>query len=516
MAVEKKKAGRPKAAPDVLAGWLKEKQYATWQRDEFILVEVAPGPLIERIEYDTGKLLTVEMLSAALKLSERNMFELWQRPQGYIAPRFHPPKRDIDWTRKGQIIKVLSKYYRLCENSVGGLDWDLCQPESPQDKEDCPYFLSAVRIPAFGERFKQLPGRDELQINTFLGNSGRMEKGEFPTIRKIFAHAFGRDVDWAWEWMRVLWHEPTRPLPIIFLTSKETGTGKSSVGTAISAIIGPEGAGVYGDNDLNNGFNPWYYRAFVNFDDLSDVRSAYDMLKKVITAPTLTVNEKFKAQKSVVNCCHVFMSTNRVYTSLTVTEEERRLWPFEVKKFSEENRMDDGTFRKTIEQEAIAVRYWLEYEAKPMEHPRLNDSGVHIPLEVLHNSMFNSLVDVTSEVDSAAGIRDTIDQMFAESEVPLISFNRKMFLSAWKKVNGTPPPAWSTVKAWIMERGPKCRFSREATVGTVFRDKDKQWSWWLARDGEKYNTPLVEDEPALRRKMVAELCLPELNLNEPF
>ena len=93
-----------------------------------------------------------------------------------------------------------------------------------------------------------------------------------------------------WDYLTLLYRNPTQVLPVLCLVSPENHTGKSSFGNALSYLFGTN-VGFYTQDDLNSTFNGWIKSLVAVFEEISDAKKTLNKIKAMSTAKKATINE---------------------------------------------------------------------------------------------------------------------------------------------------------------------------------------------------------------------------------
>src|SRR5262249_55447659 len=120
--------------------------------------------------------------------------------------------------------------------------------------------------------------------------------------------------------------------PVLY--SKTQGVGKNSVTGALGRVYGDNAVEI-GEGELDDDFNSWQNdRQLVIADEVhggDDKKklSRIEKVKRLVTAETVCVNEKFKPKYEVPNRANYIFLTNDPSPFL-VRNDDRRLWIWEI------------------------------------------------------------------------------------------------------------------------------------------------------------------------------------------
>lgn len=151
------------------------------------------------------------------------------------------------------------------------------------------------------------------------------EPGYWGTTKEFLQHIWGEKFDLGMDYITLLFKNPTQPLPILCLLSKENGTGKSTFLDYLGAIFGGN-ATVLGNEDLKDRFNAhWITRLIIGVEEgFIDKRETKERLKSLSTAKSTMFHPKGTASYQVSFCGHFIINSNDEDYFVSVQEEETR------------------------------------------------------------------------------------------------------------------------------------------------------------------------------------------------
>lgn len=174
----------------------------------------------------------------------------------------------------------------------------------------------------------------------------KVTEAEIPTSIMFLKHIFGEDFDkleLGLRYMKVLYLHPTEILPILVLVSTERETGKTTFIDWIKNIFG-ENAATISPTYLTSDFNSLYAnKNIIMIDEPSIEKSAtVEKVKALVTAKTVTVNQKFVQGYSIPFFGKIIMGTNKESDFMRIDNEEIRFWVRKIKKITgkKNNRID--------------------------------------------------------------------------------------------------------------------------------------------------------------------------------
>lgn len=165
----------------------------------------------------------------------------------------------------------------------------------------------------------------------------------------------------------------------VLLISEKQGVGKTTLALILAKLVGEQNVSWPTEKAITSEFNDW--AAQKRLAVVSEIYSgsswkAYNMLKAIITDPTVTVNQKYMRPYQVENWCHVFASSNSMRALKMENDDRRWLYPevtevaWSGQKFRE--------FRKWLDGGGIKIiKHWAKNEfsdyVKPSEKAPMTD-----------------------------------------------------------------------------------------------------------------------------------------------
>jgi putative DNA primase/helicase len=143
------------------------------------------------------------------------------------------------------------------------------------------------------------------------------------------------DTHWAYfeKWIAQMIQQPGNIIGISVLLKSIEGCGKGFICEVIKKIIGDEYFYQSGnaETDVFNRFSTALrFRIFININECK-AKTNYDyndLIKHIITAPSITYEEKGKQSIVIRNCARLLFTTNNDF-AMPITEDERRFVIFE-------------------------------------------------------------------------------------------------------------------------------------------------------------------------------------------
>jgi hypothetical protein len=133
--------------------------------------------------------------------------------------------------------------------------------------------------------------------------------------------------EWFLSWLAYPIQHPGAKLPVaVVMVSQQQGVGKSSLADALRAVYGSGNSAVIDQRALESNFNaPLAAKQFIVGEETTgrEQRKIADVLKNLITAPAILVNEKYKPQVELANCANFLFNTNHA-DAFHLEESDRR------------------------------------------------------------------------------------------------------------------------------------------------------------------------------------------------
>jgi hypothetical protein len=143
------------------------------------------------------------------------------------------------------------------------------------------------------------------------------KKGTMAPWEELFKHIFGHLAPehqvWVRQWFAYPIQKPgTKLTTAILVWGRQTGTGKTKIGSSMKAIYGKNYHLVENDQ-LGGQFNEWAVnKQFIVGDEIltGDKRAMGDKLKSMISRDSVTINIKNRKTYSVDDCINYFFTSN--------------------------------------------------------------------------------------------------------------------------------------------------------------------------------------------------------------
>ncbi len=170
---------------------------------------------------------------------------------------------------------------------------------------------------------------------------------DFPVICKFIKHIFGESpvkfktkqgaeveipyYHLAYDYIQILYQDPTHVLPILCLVSKDNETGKSTMAKLLKQVF-TQNVAIVGNADLADNFNAhWATKLLVICDETKiDKQSVVEKVKSLSTADKIMMNAKGKDHVEIDCFLKFIFITNNEENFIYASEEDLRYWIIKV------------------------------------------------------------------------------------------------------------------------------------------------------------------------------------------
>lgn len=300
-------------------------------------------------------------------------------------------------------------------------------------------FLNTVK--KFDE-FVNIPSH--IDYEAVVGNSYNMyaevlhekKKGDFPTIENFMKHMFGdgvvknkgveySELEMGYDYLKIMWCDPTHILPILCFVSEENHTGKTTFGNFLNAIFGNNFVSI-GQQELKTEFNSSYATKLAAMVDESWIDyKVIDKLKQLGTADKIMLRQMHKDHNSIDFFCKFILCSNRVKDFIIANEHDERYWVRTLKKA----KGFDPNFLDKLTSEIPQFLYFLEN--REMHTP--NESRMHFAPSLIRTKAFEDVVRTSKDKQTKDFIETILEIMEAnrviEMQATLKDFKDGFFLT---------------------------------------------------------------------------------------
>jgi hypothetical protein len=162
-------------------------------------------------------------------------------------------------------------------------------------------------------------------------------------IRETLAAGDQRVYDYTLNWLAWAVQHPSEQAEVALVFIGERGSGRGTLGRALSRIFGQHALHLSSPEHLTGRFNAHLRQCCFLFCDeayAANNKSAEGTLKRLITEPTITIEQKGRDPVEVPNLLHVMMASNNDWVVPAGAHERR----FMVQRVSEAHRQDPAWF----------------------------------------------------------------------------------------------------------------------------------------------------------------------------
>ncbi len=215
-----------------------------------------------------------------------------------------------------------------------------------------------VNIPSHTNFLQEIHGF----FNEYFPLTHQLCEGNFETIQHILTHIFAEKIDFAFDYLQLLYLKPTQRLPIILLESEQKNTGKSTFGNLVKLIF-QDNAIKLGNGDLESDFNSiWVKRLCLVVDETAlEKKSIMQMLKRLSTETgKVTFNEKNRVQTQTDFFGKFIFMSNEEGKALPIERGDPRFAIFKVPTFKEKGYAENPNIENLIEKEIPAFLNFLK------------------------------------------------------------------------------------------------------------------------------------------------------------
>jgi hypothetical protein len=185
------------------------------------------------------------------------------------------------------------------------------------------------------------------RLNLWTGWGVKPKQGDWSLLRKhireVLAAGDQRIYEYILNWLAWAVQHPGEQAEVALVFIGERGTGKGTLGKAMSKIFGQHALHLSSPEHLTGRFNAhlrWCCFLFADEAYGPKDKSAEGVLKRLITEDTLTIEQKGRDPIEVPNLLHAMMASNNDWVVPAGAHERR----FMVQKVSEAHRQDPAWF----------------------------------------------------------------------------------------------------------------------------------------------------------------------------
>jgi hypothetical protein len=192
--------------------------------------------------------------------------------------------------------------------------------------------------------------------NTYHELLHKPKKGEIMNTLKLLRHIFGDQVEYALDYLKILYEKPTQMLPVLCLVSQERNTGKTTILNGLKLIYSSNMT-INKTEDFRSPFNSdWLGRLIIGVDEvLFDRKEDQEKIKNLSTAKSYKMEAKGYDRVEIEFFGHLILISNHELTFTKIDAGETRYWVRKILSL----KVDDVDFLQKLETEIPAFLYYL-------------------------------------------------------------------------------------------------------------------------------------------------------------
>lgn len=208
--------------------------------------------------------------------------------------------------------------------------WDLktiIRDHNSKYVADIPKYDGSVCFPDHFDFSKEIHGF----YNTYSELNHKPKQGDIKNTMIFFKHIFGKQVELGLDYFKLLYENPTQPLPILCLVSIERSTGKSTFLKYLKEVFG-NNMTYLDSNTLNSNFNlDWGNKLLLAIDEAQlDSEQLIEKIKFLSTSNKNKIEAKGKERFEVDFFGHFIMCSNNEDSFAKVDAVEERFWVIKI------------------------------------------------------------------------------------------------------------------------------------------------------------------------------------------
>ena len=152
-------------------------------------------------------------------------------------------------------------------------------------------------------------------------------------IREVLVDGNEEHFEWVLDWMAFMFQNPDKVAEVAVAFRGEKGTGKGTLGRALSKLAGASGLHISSPGHLTGRFNSHLQNCVCLFADeafWAGNKEGEAVLKQLVTEPTLTYEGKGRDAVTGKNHVHIIMASNNDWVVPAGLDGERRFAVFSV------------------------------------------------------------------------------------------------------------------------------------------------------------------------------------------
>lgn len=295
-----------------------------------------------------------------------------------------------------------------------------------------PKYDSFVNIPSHTNYQSQIGNC----YNMYAPVNHSMKKGEFPTIEGFMKHIFGdgtkkykgveySEVEMGYDYIQIMWNNPTQILPVLCLVSEENETGKTTFGNFLNAIFGANFA-MMGQQELKTEFNSSYANKLVAMVDEGWIDyKIIDKLKQLSTSEKIMLRQMRRDHVSIDFFCKWILCSNRTKEFIVANENDQRYW---VRKITRFKKFDPNFLKNLI----LEIPYFLHFLSNRKLHTP-DESRMHFAFDLIKTKALEDVIRHSKDRATKDFIETMLETMedrnLIETECTLKDLKESIFMT---------------------------------------------------------------------------------------
>ena len=305
--------------------------------------------------------------------------------------------KDTNYFPVGQIVRVADEFFEKLKTPQGEEKYGTRKRKELEkdgvDLSKVPKFKGWTNEPEFLHYREDVEGW--LNLSQPLPYEPR--DGDWPTIRKLFEHIFGEQLELGFDYYSLLLTRPKQLLPILVLVSEEQGTGKSTFLQFNGFLIGAN-AIILNVSQYSQQFNGVYAAKLIIGIDETVISEQFikERLKQDSTATSIQLRKMHSEHQTLPFYGKFILCTNREKDFAKLEREDMRFW---VRKVGKIERFD-AEFYPKLKEEVPAFAHFLFHRQLSAPEPlsRMWFSPEQLKTDALEVVVANSISDCAKDI----------------------------------------------------------------------------------------------------------------------
>lgn len=310
------------------------------------------------------------------------------------TPKHH---KDSNYFPVGQIVRVADEFFEKLKTPQGEEKYGPRKRKELEkdgiDLSKVPKFKGWTNEPDFLNYREDVEGW--LNLSQPLPYLPR--DGDWPTIRKLFEHIFGEQLELGFDYYSLILTKPKQLLPILVLVSEEQGTGKSTLLQFNGMLIGAN-AVILNVSQYSQQFNGVYAaKLIIGIDETVFAENFIkERLKQDSTQTSIQLRKMHSEHQTLPFYGKFILCTNREKDFAKLEKEDMRFWVRKVCKIEQ----FDAEFNSKLKEEVPAFAYFLLNRQLSVPTPlsRMWFSPEQLKTDALEVVVANSISDCAKDI----------------------------------------------------------------------------------------------------------------------